>query len=124
MDFVQRLSDIKLGQETVLTIGVFDGVHLGHCHLLDEVINKAGKDYIPAVMTFTNHPATVINPGLQIKNLSTTEEKSQLISKRGIKLIVPIPFDQELAAVSALNFAEALVNHLKIAGLVIGPDFA
>ena len=124
MDFVQRLSEIKPDQETVLTIGVFDGVHLGHCHLLDEVINRAGKDYIPAVMTFTNHPATVINPGLQIKKLSTTEEKSRLISKQGIELIVPIPFDQELAAVSASNFSEALVNHLKIAGLVIGPDFA
>ena len=124
MDLVQRLSAIKPDQETVLTIGVFDGVHLGHCHLLDEVINKAGKDYIPAVMTFTNHPATIINPELQIQNLSTTEEKSRLISKQGIELIVPIRFDQELASVSASNFAEALVNHLKIAGLVIGPDFA
>ena len=90
MDFVQRLSEVKPDQETVLTIGVFDGVHLGHCHLLEEVINRAGKDYIPTVMTFTNHPATVINPGLLIQNLSTTEEKSRLISKQGIELILSL----------------------------------
>ena len=124
MEFVQRLSEIKPDRKTVLTIGVFDGVHLGHRHLLAEVINRAGAEYIPTVMTFTNHPATVINPELRIQNLSTTEQKSELILNQGIKLIVPMPFDHELASVRATTFAEALVDYLKIAGLVIGPDFA
>ena len=124
MDFLQRLSEIQPDLETVLTIGVFDGVHIGHCHLLDEVVNKAGNEYIPAVMTFTNHPATVINSDLTIQSLSTPEQKTRLISNQGIKLIVQIPFDHELASVSAAIFAKALSDHLKIAGLVIGPDFA
>ena len=124
MDFLQRLSEIQPDLETVLTIGVFDGVHVGHCHLLNEVVNKAGNEYIPAVMTFTNHPATVINSDLTIQSLSTPEQKTRLISNQGIKLIVQIPFDHELASVSAAIFAKALSDHLKIAGLVIGPDFA
>ena len=124
MDFLQRLSEIQPDLETVLTIGVFDGVHVGHCHLLNEVVNKAGNEYIPAVMTFTNHPATVINSALTIQSLSTPEQKTRLISNQGIKLIVQIPFDHELASVSAAIFAKALSDHLKIAGLVIGPDFA
>ena len=124
MDFLQILSEIQPDIETVLTIGVFDGVHVGHCHLLNEVVNQAGTEYIPTVMTFTNHPAAVINSELTIQNLSTPEQKTRLISNQGIKLIVQIPFDHDLASVSAAIFAQALSDHLKIAGLVIGPDFA
>ena len=62
MDFRRRLANATPEQDTVLTIGVFDGVHLGHRHLLQRLIELAGSQYLPTVVTFTNHPASFLRP--------------------------------------------------------------
>ncbi len=124
MNFRQRLNRVSPERETVLTIGVFDGVHLGHSHLLQRLISRARPEYQPAVLTFSNHPVTVLQPGREVSFLSTPEEKQRLLLSEGIDQVVSLEFTQELAQLSAREFVGLLVDNLKMKGLVIGPDFA
>ena len=124
MDFRQRLADANPQQDTVLTIGVFDGVHLGHCHLLQRLITLAGSQYLPTVITFTNHPASILRPDFRVQSLTTPDHKIRLVQNQGVKLVIPLEFSRHLASVSAHDFAATLVEHLHIKGLVVGPDFA
>ena len=124
MDFRQRLADANPEQDTVLTIGVFDGVHLGHCHLLQRLIALAGSQYLPTVITFTNHPASILRPNFRVQCLTTADHKIRLVQSQGVKLVIPLEFSRHLASFSAHDFVAALVEHLHIKGLVVGPDFA
>jgi riboflavin kinase/FMN adenylyltransferase len=124
MNFHQQLASIAPDKETVLTVGVFDGVHQGHRHLLRRLVEQAGTDYTPAVLTFTNHPVTVLRPGTEVAYITSTEERVSLIKEQGIDLVVPLDFTPELSQVTAADFTETLVKSLRMKGLVAGPDSA
>ena len=124
MSFRQILADAAPDGETVLTIGVFDGVHRGHRHLLDRLIQRSQPGCRSAVVTFSNHPAAVLRPGHPVSFLTTPEEKIGLLRRHGIDLVIPLEFTPELSQVSADEFARLLVNSLRMKGLVVGPDFA
>lgn len=124
MNFHQRLDRVSPERETVITIGVFDGVHLGHAHLLRHLIAAAGSAYQPAVITFSNHPITVLQPGRQVSLITTLERKEQLIREKGVDLVVSLEFNEELARLSAREFVGLLQEKLGMKGLVIGSDFA
>ena len=124
MNFHQQLASIAPDKETVLTVGVFDGVHQGHRHLLRRLVERAGTDYIPAVLTFNNHPVTVLRPGTDVAYITSTEERVRLIKEQGIDLVVPLDFTAELSQVTAADFTETLVKSLRMKGLVAGPDSA
>ncbi len=122
MSFRQRLASAAPGKETVVTVGVFDGVHQGHRHLLRQVVQLAGGQYIPTVVTFSNRPITVLRPGTEPSYLTTPEQRVDLIKEQGIKLVVSMEFTHELAQVTAGEFAKSLAESLKMKGLVMGPD--
>ena len=124
MNFRQRLDRVSPQRETVLTIGVFDGVHRGHSHLLQRLISLARPSFQPAVLTFTNHPVTVLQPDRQVSFLTTASEKERLLKAAGIELVVSLEFSSELAQLSAGEFVSLLVEKLNMKGLVVGPDFA
>ena len=124
MNFRQRLASAAPSKETVVTIGVFDGVHQGHRHLLRQVVELAGGRYIPTVVTFSNRPVTVLRPGTEPSYLTTLDQRVDLIKEQGIELVVCLDFTLELAQVSAADFAKMLVDSLKMKGLVLGPDSA
>ena len=124
MNFRQRLASAAPSKETVVTIGVFDGVHRGHRHLLRQVVELAGGQYIPTVVTFSNRPVTVLRPGTEPSYLTTLDQRVDLIKEQGIELVVCLDFTLELAQVSAADFAKMLVESLKMKGLVLGPDSA
>ena len=124
MSFRQRLNRVSPERDTVITIGVFDGVHRGHSHLLQRLISLARPDLQPAALTFSNHPVTVLQPGREVSFLSTPEEKEGLIRKEGIEQVVSLEFTPELAQLSAREFVSLLVEKLRMKGLVVGPDFA
>ena len=124
MSYLQRLASAATRQETVLTIGVFDGVHQGHRHLLRRLVQLAGNSYVPGVLTFSNHPITVLRPEIQVSYLSTPEEKVRLIKEQGVNFVVCLEFDHELSQVTAEDFASGLVESLGMKGLLMGPDSA
>ncbi len=124
MSFSQRLAGYAPERDTVLTVGVFDGVHLGHRHLLDHLIAWAGPSCAPGVVTFSNRPVTVFRPGTFPSYLTTPEQKVSLLLEAGIELVAPLEFTEELSRVSARRFAELLCNSLRMKGLVLGPDSA
>ena len=124
MSFSQLLAGYAPDRDTALTVGVFDGVHLGHRRLLDHLIEWAGPACIPAVLTFSNRPVTVFRPGTFPSYLTTPEHKIDLLREAGIELVVPLEFTEELSQVSARRFAELLSGTMRMKGLVLGPDSA
>ena len=124
MNLRQRLASITPERETVLTIGVFDGVHQGHCHLLHRLVQLAGSSYLPTVLTFTNHPITVLRPGTHVGYITSPEKKAKLLRAQGVELVVALDFTEELSLVTAHDFTAVLVEALRMKGLVLGPDSA
>ena len=112
-------------KETLLTIGVFDGVHLGHQHLLTHLRQHAQKEnLLSGVVTFRSHPQTVISPESKLPWLNNLDERIGLLQGLGIDIIVALTFTPELAKLSAREFIQLLKDHLRMRGLIIGPDFA
>ena len=112
------------GSESVITIGVFDGVHRGHHHLLQRMFQRAAPAMIPTVITFSNHPAEVVNPDRVVNKIITPEEKVELLYQAGVGNVICLEFTNELANVDANEFTDLLVNCLNMRGIVTGPDFA
>ena len=126
MSFRQTLADAapSSGSETAITIGVFDGVHRGHLHLLQRLCELAPKPLVPTVITFSNHPAEVVNPDRTVNKIITPEEKVELLYKAGVGQVISLEFTNDLANVDANEFTDLLVDCLKMRGIVTGPDFA
>lgn len=121
----KTLAKLKPPRETLLSIGVFDGVHLGHQHLISYLLARARqRNLMSGVITFNRHPQTVLSPRHPLPLLNDLEDKMSFLRKLGVELVVVLPFTKELARISAGNFVQLLKKHLKMRGLVIGPDFA
>jgi riboflavin kinase / FMN adenylyltransferase len=110
---------------TVLTIGNFDGVHLGHRALLARLCAVAGETGLPpAVLTFEPHPREFFAPESAPTRLSTLREKLELIAEDGIELAFVCRFNKAFASLSADQFIEkVLVQTLRVRHLIIGDDF-
>ena len=124
MSFSQHLAGFAPDKDTVLTVGVFDGVHLGHKHLLHQLINWSSPYCAPSVITFSNRPVTVFRPGTFPSYLTTPEHKVTLLREAGIELVISLEFTDELSQVTARQFAELLSGTMRMKGLVLGPDSA
>lgn len=125
MQIEQELANIVPQKETLLSIGVFDGVHLGHRYLLERLKQEAQeKDLLSGVITFSPHPQSVLHPQAEILWLTDLKDRVQRIRELGIDLTVVLPFDLELAQLSARDFVALLKKYLKMSGLIVGPDFA
>lgn len=124
MSVEQELAQFSPSQDTILTIGVFDGVHLGHKHLISRLATQAKKrGLLPGVITFRQHPQEVLEKtGLSF--LTDLDERIRLIQAEGVDLIIPLSFTPELSRLSPRQFVGLLQKHLRMKGLVIGPDFA
>lgn len=111
---------------TVLTIGNFDGVHLGHQKILSMVIHEArALKGTPMAMTFDPHPMKVLAPERDIRLLMTFEEKARLMKRAGIKVLLGIPFTKDFANMMPDDFiADVLVNTLGIKEIIIGSQYA
>lgn len=125
MDVIDDLAQASPQQETILTIGTFDGVHRGHQALIGAVVGRArSTGRLAALITFHPHPAAVLAPARAPRYLTTPGERIALFEELGIDLVVLLPFDQEMAATSARAFMERVSRSLRLRELWVGVDFA
>jgi riboflavin kinase / FMN adenylyltransferase len=108
-----------------LTIGSFDGVHLGHLNVINHVVASAkGRDAQPSLITFEPHPRCVLDPANCPQSITTLQEKLALIEAAGIEHAVVLRFDRELASLSPQEFVDRLSAVMDLRAWVIGYDFA
>ncbi len=125
MLFEEELARVSPTGDTLLTIGVFDGVHLGHKRLINELQTQARqKSLIPGLVTFHQHPEDLISPGKKLPFLTDIKTRIILLKAEGISIVVPLSFTAQLARLDARDFIELLQKYMRMRGLVIGPDFA
>ena len=102
MTIDEDLSRLTLDRDSALTIGVFDGVHLGHWHLIRNLISEADRTgRLSAVVTFRNHPTSVLRQGPQLPLLMDLDDRIGALKQLGVDVVVPVAFDTELSQLSA-----------------------
>lgn len=121
----RELARIAPGRPSAVTIGVFDGVHRGHQHLVAALCERARAEGLAAVaVTFNPHPRTVLRPGSAITYLTSLEERVELLQALGLDAVGVLAFTSELAQLSPRDFLALLVDELQMRLLMVGPDFA
>jgi len=123
---ISRLEDITAPfNNAVITIGNFDGVHIGHQALFHEVIEKADAVGGTSVaMTFEPHPLRVLQKNDRLPLITLVEQKTELIERSGLDVLICIPFTREFAAMSARAFIEdLLVGTIGMKAIVVGEDY-
>ena len=124
MKIFNSIHDFKSTKKTILTLGTFDGVHVGHQKIIQKLIQNA-SDYNceSLILTFFPHPRMVLQEGSDIKLLNTIDEKTVLLKKMGLDNLIIHPFDKEFSRLTAEEFVKTiLVDALHIQKIIIGYD--
>lgn len=124
MKIIRSIAAFNSSEKTIVTIGTFDGIHIGHQKILKDLIRTAKKENKKSVLlTFFPHPRMVLQKDVSIRLINTIEEKSSLLEKMGLDYLIIHPFSQEFSRLSALDFVRnILVNQLNTSRLIIGYD--
>lgn len=124
MKHIHDLAEIQL-DSCDLTIGSFDGVHIGHQALISKMISHARQNGNPAVvLTFFPHPSVILRGRKPAFYITRPEEKAELLGGLGVDFVITQTFNEELSQVSAHDFVGLLLRHLSFDDLWIGEDFA
>ncbi|MGQ9493845.1 MAG: bifunctional riboflavin kinase/FMN adenylyltransferase [Anaerolineae bacterium] len=125
MKIIHDLHQTNIESETVLTIGAFDGLHLGHQELLRQLMHRAQQTQrLSGVVTFDPLPKAVLSPASNLIYLTAMEDKIELLEQWGVDLLVILPFTPELARTSARDFVQQLCTYLHMKELWVGWNFA
>ncbi len=124
MKTFQSIYTYKGSQPSIITIGTFDGVHIGHQKIIQQVVDLSNKDKTTSMaLTFFPHPRMVLQKDYNLQLINTINERSALLEKTGLDTLIVHPFNKEFAKLSALEFVlEILVKKLHVSKLVIGYD--
>jgi len=126
---VRVITDLSVSpwpdQRAVVTIGAYDGVHLGHRAVIRQVRERAAAlGALSVVVTFDRHPASVVRPEAAPRLLTTPEQKIELLSQTGVDAVVVVPFSAEQAKETPVDFVtRVLVDTLRTKAVIIGSDF-
>lgn len=122
---IYNLANVNLTEPSLVTIGVFDGVHRGHQHLIQQLVEDAHRsDRLAVVLTFFPHPDVVLRGLSGRYYLTTAEQKADLLMQLGVDYVVTQTFDDALRQVRAADFVDQLRASLNMAALAVGADFA
>ena len=124
MKIFHSINDFSSTKKTVITLGTFDGVHIGHKKILERVIqNTDNEKYESLVLTFFPHPRMVLQEDCDIKLLNTIDEKIELLEKIGLENLVIHPFDETFSRLTAEDFVKTiLIDRFHIHKIIIGYD--
>jgi riboflavin kinase/FMN adenylyltransferase len=125
MQVEKELARFSPDKDMLLTIGVFDGVHLGHKYLISRLKELARQQgWLSGVVTFRPHPQEVLSHQAKLPFLTSLEQRINLLKNEGVDAIISLSFSTELARLSSRQFLGLLEKYLRMRGIVIGPDFA
>ena len=124
LKILKDLSTYKSNKKTFVTIGTFDGIHIGHKKVIKNLVKSASLNNATAVLlTFFPHPRMVLQKNTTLKLINTIDERIKLLENTGLDLLVIHEFTEEFAKQTALSFVKTiLVNKLNISNLIIGYD--
>ena len=124
MKVVNDIKNYRSDKKSILTIGTFDGIHIGHQKILKSLVAQAKKENLLAnVLTFFPHPRMVLQKESQIKLIDTLKEREDFLRKLGVDNLIIHPFSVAFSKLTALEFIQnILVKQLKIDSLYIGYD--
>ena len=118
------IDSFQSAKKTIITIGTFDGVHIGHQKIVEKLIENAkNRNAESAILTFFPHPRMVLQDQTEIRLLNTIDERISLLEKKGLDNLIIHPFDKAFSRLTAEEFVkEILVDQLNIEKIVIGYD--
>lgn len=124
MNIYNSIEDCLHLENAVVTLGMYDGVHIGHQTIirqLNDTANKVGGESV--LLTFSPHPRKVIQPDFQMELLSTLDEKENILEEYGLDNFIVHPFTKEFSQISSIDFVvEYLIKKLNLHTLIIGHD--
>jgi len=121
MKVFSSINDYNYEGKSYLTIGTFDGVHLGHQEIIKNLVSEAhSQNNLAIVLTFFPHPRNVINSNSEVKSISTLEEKTEIFSKLGVQELIIQDFNKSFSNITAEEFIELLVNNLNLKKIIVG----
>ena len=124
MTLIEEFQALNIRDGSIVAIGVFDGLHIGHLTLLRRLREESRRLHLePVVMTFRNHPNSVLRRNFVTRYLISVEERIDRIKRLGLENIVPVDFDAELSKLKVESFVNLLIKTIKMKVLVVGPDF-
>ncbi|WP_289058515.1 bifunctional riboflavin kinase/FAD synthetase [uncultured Flavobacterium sp.] len=124
MKLFHSINDFQSTKKTILTLGTFDGVHIGHKKILERITqNTENGKYESLVLTFFPHPRMVLQEKSEIRLLNTIDEKIKLLEATGIENLIVHPFNESFSRLTAEEFVRTiLVDKFQIQKIIIGHD--
>lgn len=123
MKYFRNTTDVYIEEDTVITLGKFDGLHSGHRYLLEHLqATKQSEQLKSVIFTFTRPPREKIEQETQ-RVLSTIEEKEYIFEQKQIDYLIEYPFTQEVMCMPAEEFVDMLVRKLHVKAVIVGTDF-
>ena len=121
---IHGIENFPADEASIVTIGTFDGVHLGHQQILKQLIDTSRKSKLKSVLlTFFPHPRMVLQPDISMRLIQTIQEREKALQKTGLDYLVIHPFSTEFSRLSADDYVkQILVEQLNVRKVVVGYD--
>ncbi len=124
MKVVKSIGNYSSKKKSIITIGTFDGIHIGHQEIIKSLIKESiSKNALSLILTFFPHPRMVLNKDFSIKLIDTLKEKEKMFEKLGLNTLIIQPFTKNFANISSHDFTkEILVKKLNVKKIILGYD--